>query len=203
MEFTLKYRGDIRSGVAIKHALRRSFHEQLGEIWRTHNVLSRIDRDKLPAPVKSADDLHYDLPRPLTPSGDQDLSAFLFRFVLCGTAWVPLVTYPMEAHCHLAVRLGRPTRPGTILFGGGDIDNRIKIILDALRMPQHVQEVASGVAVEPEMFALLADDNLVTRLSITTYQLLSGYRSNDDMDVDIDVTVRAITPMAGTWALLF
>jgi len=109
----------------------------------------------------------------------------------------------MEAHCYLSIRLGRPTRPGSILFGPGDIDNRLKILLDSLRMPQVEQELPIGGNAASEMFCLLADDNLVTRLSISSYQLLAGYSSDDEVDVDIDVTIRALTPMAGTWTLLF
>jgi hypothetical protein len=203
VDFTLKYRGELRRGVnstELKQHIRESFHTQLQQIWAGHNVLSRIDRSLLPSPVKSEHD-KYDLPRPLQPVSTEDLSAFLFRFRIGSAVFVPLVTFPMEAHCYLSVRLGRPARPGSILFGSGDIDNRLKILLDSLRMPQVEQELPAGP--DTEMFCLLADDNLVTRLSVTTYRLLTSYSSDDYVDVDIDVTVRAITPMAGTWALLF
>ncbi len=77
MDFTLKYRGELRRGnrrrgaVRLKHDIRLSFHEQLARIWSTHNVLSRIDRSQLPAPVRSGHD-RYDLPRPLTPVARED-----------------------------------------------------------------------------------------------------------------------------------
>jgi hypothetical protein len=130
------------SGREVKHRIRGAFHQQLQQIWRRHNVLSRINTN-----------------------------------------------------------LGRPTRPGSILFGPGH--RQLKILLDSLRMPQVEQELPIGGNAAPEMFCLLADDNLVTRLSISSYQLLAGYSSDDEVDVDIDVTIRALTPMAGTWALLF
>jgi hypothetical protein len=116
---------------------------------------------------------------------------------------VPLITFPMEAHCYLSIRMGRPTRPGSILFGRRDVDNRLKILVDALRMPHQDNEVPKDHLGDKEMFCLLADDNLVTRLSITSYRLLSGYTCDADIHIDIDVTIRPITAMIGTSDLLF
>jgi hypothetical protein len=204
MDFTLKYRGEVGlgDGAAIKHALRFAFHEQLREIWRSHNVLSesterhyrRRSKARTTATTYRA---------PLMPSGDQDLSAFLFRFTIGGTDWIPLVTLPMEAHCYLAVRLGKADAPREhpVRARGHrqPRQDRSRCVADARAYSRSARLRAGG----GRDVALLADDSLVTRLSITSYQLLTGYSSDEFMDVDIDVTVRAITPMAGTWALLF
>jgi Holliday junction resolvase RusA-like endonuclease len=127
----------------------------------------------------------------------------MFRYSRGGIDFVPLITFPMEAHCYLSIRMGRPTRPGSILFGRRDVDNRLKILVDALRMPHQDNEVPKDHLGDKEMFCLLADDNLVTRLSITSYRLLSGYTCDANIHIDIDVTIRPITAMIGTSDLLF
>jgi hypothetical protein len=131
------------------------------------------------------------------------LEVFMFKHKVRGLTFLPLVTFPMEAHCYLAIRFGRPARPGSIFFGKGDIDGRIKTVVDALRMPHQDTELPEDAGGDEYNLCLLADDNLVTRLSITSYQLLTGYDRDSYVDLDIDVTIRAITPMLGTWALLY
>lgn len=57
---------------------------------------------------------------------------------------------------------------------GGDIDNRLKTLLDALSVPKDGQ-VPSGEVWEPgedPFHCLLEDDNLVTGLSISVDRLL-------------------------------
>jgi len=208
VEFTLRYQGRLyitgaESGIREqKQRLRQHFHEQLREVWRGHNAFSKINLDALRSPVASSDDT-FDLPRPLTPTDGQALSAFLFRHEVSGIKFFPLITYPMETHCYLSIRMGRPTRPGSILFGRRDLDNRVKILIDALRMPHRSNELPDNVIGDSEMYCLLADDNLVTRLSIASYRLLSGYTNDADVDVDIDVEIKPITAMLGMLDLLF
>jgi hypothetical protein len=83
--------------------------------------------------------------------------------------FVPLVTEELKILCHLDVLFLRPGAPGETL-NSGDIDNRIKTLIDALRVPD-------GVATKPQddetpFFVLLQDDRLVTRLSVETDTLL-------------------------------
>jgi hypothetical protein len=65
----------------------------------------------------------------------------------------------------------RPEPPGAIFTQGGDIDNRIKTLLDALKMPDEPQDMPQGAlpsADEHPLFCLLEDDNLITGLNIKT-----------------------------------
>jgi hypothetical protein len=75
----------------------------------------------------------------------------------------------------LFVTFLRPEPPGSIITQGGDIDNRLKTLLEALRMPKVAAEIPPGdspAVHEDPFFCLLEDDNLVTRLSVTTDRLL-------------------------------
>jgi hypothetical protein len=106
----------------------------------------------------------------------------------------------------LDIRLHRPTGPGSILFTGGDLDNRLKVLFDALRIPTTLTEVGEdSPASEGEVFyCLLADDRLITKVSIESFRLLEPHPDDENyIEVDIDVTVQAMTPMTGAWTLLF
>ena len=76
---------------------------------------------------------------------------------------------------------------------GGDIDNRIKTLLDALSIPQANQIPSRDVPRDDEdpFHCLLEDDNLITGIRITTDRLLAC--SNDKevlilMSVDVSCT---------------
>jgi hypothetical protein len=110
----------------------------------------------------------------------------------------------MEAHCHLALRIGRPARPGEIVFSGGDLDGRFKTLFDSLAMPKDTQAVDAKDVTQAEYICLLSDDELITGLSVESYRLLEPSKQNENyIDIDIAVTITAMTPMYGTTDLLF
>ncbi|QSR89128.1 hypothetical protein IT6_02240 [Methylacidiphilum caldifontis] len=70
---------------------------------------------------------------------------------------------------HLEVLLLVPEEPGTMLSQVGDLDNRLKTLLDALRIPkeQEIPENDYPQEVEkPYFYCLLEDDALITSLSV-------------------------------------
>lgn len=208
MQFTLKYRGSDLRPVATrkgrpdeKHQIRKCLHDQLKRLWSTDARLCNLNRTKFEVPIIVEG--RHTLPRPLLPTDLNPLSGFFYRLPLRGFVFIPLVTEPMEAECHIAVRLGRPTKPGSIVFAGGDLDSRLQTLFDALRMPHRESELPEESSDEGEIFCLLSDDSIITRLSIESYRLLGDYPSDHYVEADIDVQIRAITPMAGTLSLLF
>ena len=207
MRFTLKYRGPLPaqgsstgSRVPEKQAIRRYLHPQLKDLWeRDTNRLAEIDPRTLETAVWKGQT--FDVPRPI-----HGFSQFFFRYPLGGFNFVPLVTSLQEAHCELAVRLHRPTPPGSILYEGGDLDNRLKVLFDALRIPTTLEEIDDEPPKEDGevLYCLLADDRLITRVSIKSLRLLGQNPGGENyVDIDMDVTVQAVTPMGGTLALLF
>ncbi len=149
MRFTLKYRGSLpgqSSGtggrVREKQAIRRYLHPQLKDLWeRDTNRLAEIDPKTLETPIRKGHT--FDVPRLI-----HGFREFFFRYPLGGFNFVPIVTSPQEAHCELAVRLHRPTPPGSILYEGGDLDNRLKVLFDALRIPTTREEIDDEPAKE-------------------------------------------------------
>jgi len=157
MEFTLHYRGPLKpnAGPKEKQELRSHFSEQLLELWKRKqsNVRRRLFR-ALP-------DL-WDEP--------YSKQVGLARFAA-------LVTEGELAE--LEIVLLRPEPSGAIITGGGDIDNRLKTLLDALRMPGNADELPGHLR-KPEgtenpqhrHLCLLEDDRLVTSISVRTHELL-------------------------------
>lgn len=81
--------------------------------------------------------------------------------------------------------------PGSIVSSGGDIDNRLKTLLDALKMPKEPNEIPRDDTPETDenpFYCLLEDDGLITKLSIDTAQLLE--KSEDRTFVNALVHVR-------------
>jgi hypothetical protein len=88
--------------------------------------------------------------------------------------------------------------PGKIIVAGGDIDNRIKVLFDAFRMPQECCEIGNNTPEldEEPFYVLLQDDKLITKISVTTDRLLTPLRSDEnknDVHLVIGVKVRVVT----------
>ena len=156
MEFRLIYRGPLpaqgTSGSRLeeKHAIRRQIHVQMRELWRGHPYLS--------------------------PYIDEKSSSFDHlgsKFEHCGYLFLPLVSKERGIACSLDILFLRRDNPGNLIVSGGDIDNRLKVLFDGLRMPTE-QELKNLPPQEGEhpFFCLLEDDALITDVRITTDRLL-------------------------------
>lgn len=174
MRFVLHYRGPLRSsGVpSHKHQLREVFDRQLKTLWE-QPPLNEFP-DFLSPPRQDGD---YSLLRPL----DQ----FVF---------VPLIAAEMNVVAELSIVLLRPESPGHLITHGGDIDNRLKTLFDALTMPRHLNALPTGVVPTaeqtPHFYCLLEDDNLITSISVKTEQLLEPVQDTSIVDLVIAVTTK-------------
>jgi len=150
MEFTLYYRGQLAANGSRKekHDLRLTFSLQLFELWR-----HKADRP---------DEFFRALPELTKDSFSQAVGPLRFAALVNKGQVV-----------ELDITMLRPEAPGSIISKGGDIDNRIKTLLDALRIPSNADELPTGVSRSDDVIlCLLEDDRLVTRLSVETQQLL-------------------------------
>ena len=99
----------------------------------------------------------------------------------------------MDSTAELSLTLLRPEPPGNLLTQGGDIDNRLKTLFDALTMPRHANALPVGAKPEEgEMpfFCLLEDDNLVTSVQVRTEQLLEPECDSSVVELFIFVRTR-------------
>jgi hypothetical protein len=178
MKFRLTYRGILKpknsSTVLDKQLLRRHFHEQLKALWRQQ-------------PLNEAKDL-------LDPEkmGKKDKVCLLknvgpFQFA-------PLVSSVLgwNAIASIEILFLRPIQPGTILGHGGDLDNRIKTLMDCLRIPTATElpKDDSPKAEENPFYVLLEDDALLTGFAVVSDRLLTPARLNE---VELVIYVHAET----------
>jgi hypothetical protein len=219
VEFRLVYQGPLPSSgnrstssrVAQKHGIRKAFHPQLAQLWSTHPGLKSLgpfaqetrsgatlsDYARLHLFDQSPERLHMLEQSPERPSILEELSR---RFAVCGFNFVPLINTSLALVCGLDILFLRHEEPGALVTQGGDIDGRIKTLLDALRMPKPGNEVV-GIAPDADenpFFCLLEQDTLITDLRVTTDRLLTeagaGHAKQDVMLI-IQVTVRRTMAM--------
>lgn len=157
MEFRLLYEGPLHGqGARAPHKweIRRALHPQLQRLWR-EQPLREVAGPLLAWP-----------PRPDKPSVIVEKD---------GLRFAPLVTRRLNLYAEVSVLLFRQQPRGTLITDGGDIDNRLKTLLDGLRIPRGANEGRQpgddGGDPQP-FFTLLEDDSLVTKVTVESEQLL-------------------------------
>lgn len=198
VEFRLLYSGRVLgssktdSRASLKHEIRRIFHPQLRRLWHTNNNLLGIQQmigrnhdldqmhknfDGTKASQRILDAKLRDHNRKVGSENNAFVShgmeLLANEWSRCGYRFIPLVTDKFSLRCSLDILFLRPEEPG-LLIRSGDIDNRIKTVFDALRMPDTLSE-AGGVGPqtgEDPFFCLMENDKLISEVRVTTDQLL-------------------------------
>lgn len=187
MEFTLVYQGPLKAngGIEDKQCIRREFHKQLVELWKQEPLSSRTQDSPVLLNNVVTDGM---LSTNLT-SLMQSVNNFQF---------IPLVSSKLNLIADLDITFLRPEPPGCIITQGGDIDNRLKTLFDAFRIPKVSQEIPNGDIPGPNenpFYCLLEDDNLITKVAVRTDRLLKP--CNDSSFVELLIIVRTkITRMS-------
>jgi hypothetical protein len=186
MEFRLTYKGklpSVTSGdtrVAHKHRIRKEIHKQLRYLWETHPNLAM--------PFASLTD------------GSLYISKVADKYARCGFRFVPLVGEQSGVACALDILFLRRDFPGNMISHRGDIDNRIKVLFDALQVPDNCDQLPKGAAPdegEDPMFCLLWDDRLITELKVTTDRLLTPPMENESVnEVQLVIGVRILARLS-------
>jgi len=113
---------------------------------------------------------------------------------VCGAfTFAPLVTAEANVVAELDITMLRPEAPGGLITQGGDIDNRLKSLFDALSMPPQSGALPAGAVPRPDevpLFCLLEDDNLVVKVAVQTEQLLEPVDDKSLVEVAIAVNTR-------------
>jgi hypothetical protein len=176
MKFRLLYEGPIppwkKGNLQEIHAIRKKLHPQLKELW-LHEPLSIDAEKRLRFPEPSE-----------THAGLYELRG--------KTTFAPVVSGRIHLQCELSITFLRKQAPGQLIGAGGDIDNRIKTLLDALSVPPFAQQQSfMDAASDDPVFCLLQDDSLVTRVSVETDRLLRSTAGEYDLVAIIQVKVSA------------
>lgn len=156
-----------------KMQIRKNFHAQLKRFWhinqflREHTVVPRA----MPARIRFDEAVW---------GSDQRDHIPLVEYVAKeheehGYNWVPLVRKDWRLRCALHIHLLRHDGIESPV-NAGDLDNRVKTIIDALTKPSSANQLGSFVEPaedEKPFFCLLEDDDLVTEFSVETDTLLT------------------------------
>lgn len=178
MEFRLLYEGPLKSNGSAqqKHEIRTVFHPQL------RNLIER--------PMMGGfKDLH-----------DKN-TEFATRIKVRGFTFVPLISEKLTHVAQLDITFLTPEEPGRAITSGGDLDNRLKTLLDALRAPKKDDEVpktAEAADNENPFFCLLEDDALISGISITADRLLKPVNKRSDVFLIIHVVPRSLGTTLGS-----
>lgn len=171
-----------------KHDIRQRFHQQLKRLWEIHPALrewsgAAHDPDQHQPPT--------------------ELERLRAKYAQSGFDWVPLVTPELKLNCHLDILYLRNGARGDVL-SSADIDNRMKTLIDALKIPGlgEIDKSVTPAADQKPFFVLLSSDALVTKLTVEADMLLEATDAKlQDVDSRVVVTVR-IWPYSGTWGNL-
>ncbi len=171
MNFTLYYRGQLKSNgnTEEKHTLRKHFHPPLKQLW-----------DQPPLSNFSS-----------FCESSRDITDFSITHRVGDFRFTPLVCTGLHLVARLDITLLRPEAPGSLIKSGGDIDNRLKTLLDSLKIPKEPSELPKHLHPDPNenpFFCLLEDDNLVTEIAVRTRQLLEPAVAKGDVVVLLEVT---------------
>jgi hypothetical protein len=179
MQFRLLYEGPIAPGqrinVADIHDIRMKLHPQLKALW-----------ERMPLSELSTSFLQETGGGP----GGRGIPILERKN---DVLFAPLITQRNHLACELTVTLLRQQSPGQLLGEGGDIDNRLKTLLDALRMPNTAEAQQAKIDTRGDndpIHCLLQDDALVRKVSVETDWLLRP--AADPLDLVAIIQVRVL-----------
>jgi hypothetical protein len=123
MEFRLVYEGPLKANgsTTAKHIIRQVVHSQLQEL---------IDRKAMEHMKQMIEQKKSSITR---------LSVGPYTFI-------PLISEKLDHVAELHITFLTPEEPGRVITQGGDLDNRLKTLLDALRCPKNLGELPNGAA---------------------------------------------------------
>ena len=178
MEFCLHYSGVLKSDdrASGKHRIRMQLHPQIEALCRGR---------------------FYPTFKPDLENSRDDNSPPMY-YAIDGKQFYFLVSSKLHTVVNLDITLLLPHPVGSIIHSGGDVDNRIKTLFDALRIPHNPSEAPSHfgeIATESPTFSLLEDDKLINRISIKSYED-NAPEGKDTVRCFIQVETRITT---GSW----
>lgn len=175
MQFRLHYSGPLHANAdeRRKHEIRRLIHPQLATIWDSPAMLHRK----------------------VTWNFEQHRDVWFRRRGLFD--FVPLVNHKLHSIASLQITWLRPGELGSIVSKSGDIDNRLKTLFDALRVPDASPSNMQPATDETPFFCLLDDDSLITEVEVISDRLLVPNKDPNHVEMIIAVKIRSSRETVG------
>ena len=207
-------RSDTRA--SLKHEIRKSLSPQLKRLWESNFHLRKLSAANASnwyrARAVELNGVFVADNRP-SPKTEEEAAAlnralgleYLARnYERAQQKFIPLVTEEMGLRCKLDILFLRPEDSGTI-YAGGDLDNRIKTLFDALRIAKDKQELGGAEPSSEPIYCLLEDDRLISEIRVNADQLLllPKCESINPNDVFLVVEVSLQAPPGTNWSWFF
>jgi hypothetical protein len=205
VEFRLLYSGDqlVSDGDASqKQIVRRQFHPQLKQLWNSDTRLKKL--------AEFRGQQGFDIGTKFDTDEIKEKSRQYFfadkgkNYQRAAFHCVPLIEEEHFLRVSIDILfLRRDQHP--MILQGGDIDNRLKTLFDAFRVPNCTGDLGDGPDEgEQPFFVLLQDDKLISDVRVNTDNLLllpeNATPKSRDVFLVIDVKLQPRERMAFTWA---
>lgn len=214
MKFTLVWEGSLRASANKSKTqdvtrIRSELSPQLEYLWQTHHalqVLKEFAWARNPnAPHKVGVISTSDGPPTPRMHGQMFPGSMIDLCDWIGIGanrYRPLVRKSLSLNCDLSIQFLRQDDPGALITQGGDLDGRIKTLLDALRMPSEDEQSRAPPA-ERDIHCLMESDTLVSSLNVETERLLFPPDKNPHhVFLVIEVSLRVLSVHQGNYCLL-
>ncbi|MFI5023673.1 MAG: hypothetical protein ACHQRJ_18735 [Alphaproteobacteria bacterium] len=197
MKFTLTYEGElVANGRPLKKwEIRKQLHPQLQELWRVNPSIKQAERNRM-VPAESSfflmDTHHSSDATPQAPRNIGNSIDLCAPIESGGKIFLPLVRETFALTCALKILFLRKEVPGRLVYQGGDIDNRLKTLFDALAVPLP-EQVMDDPTIDQPIYCLLENDERITGFDVQTHRLLSQPDVSEHyvkliIEVDVRVT---------------
>lgn len=195
----------------VKQRIRKYLHPQLKKLWETHPSLvqwkleeKESDRKWRVGGLHQFEQAYVGDTENLLPGPKPQMipvkQILADQYARLGYRFVPLVWEALDLICSIDVLFLRRGKSGN-LFSEGDVDNRIKTLVDALRCPSRQNELGSftspGIGEDP-FYVLLEDDKYLSHFSVETDELLDPVGGNHD---DASIVRLIITVELKPWSV--
>ncbi len=178
-----------------KHQLRKAFHIQLKRLWEQDLFLSTARVEPMYYGVDTSVSDYENIWQPDSCQFVSLNKAVANMHREHGYKFVPLARKDWKLHCKLQILLLRQDGINSAV-SAGDIDNRVKTIIDALTKPAHLNQLPQNESPsngEDPFYCLLEDDRLVTSLEVESDILLLSNFPNNYAHVVISAEIRPHT----------
>jgi hypothetical protein len=211
VKFTLTYDGPLVATTQSdnrtkeKHDIRKQLSFQLGQLWTLEPALSSRLKHLNKFQIAKFEGEKIVLPARRATTNSKRLYRVhsAYKFPLDGFCFIPLVTAHNNLLCELDILMLRDGDPGHVVRRNGDLDNRIKTLFDALRMPHSSPELAGAKPEDDQpFFCLLEDDCLITKIGVNTQRRLRKKNEPStwvEMRICVNVIARKVTDYNGDY----
>ena len=206
MEFRLLYTGYLpphsenASMLQVKHDIRREFLPQMRQLWKAHPNLQQYLLFRGCHVAGNVQNLSQEEIR------ESGVASIADTWRVNGFRFLPLIEERFCLACSLDILFLRVGAPGS-LIKNGDIDNRIKTLFDALKMPKG-NELGGLVPQDGEdpFYCLLEDDKLISEVKVTTDRLLwpsDKAMRGKKFDAHVVISIKAVPTQLNSHSHVF